>query len=97
MAAVVASSAIARAAAPLLPLPPPFIQIGLGALIGAVLDLHVTIEPELFLLLFIAPLLFLDGWRIPGKACSKTSGRFWHWRWASSSSRSSGRASSSIG
>ncbi len=65
LAAVVASSAIARAAAPLFPVPLPFAQIGLGALIGLVFKLPVAIEPELFLLLFIAPLLFLDGWRIP--------------------------------
>jgi len=65
LTAVVASSVIARTVTPLLPLPLPFAQIGLGALIGAVYNLHVAMEPELFLLLFIAPLLFLDGWRIP--------------------------------
>lgn len=63
LAAVVASSMIARAASPHAPLP--FVQMGLGGLIGAVVRLHVSIPPELFLLLFITPLLFLDGWRLP--------------------------------
>ena len=63
LAAVVASSVIARAAVSRLPLP--FIQIALGGVLASVVDLHIAIEPELFLLLFIAPLLFLDGWRIP--------------------------------
>lgn len=61
--AVVASSTIARASVVTLPLP--LVQIALGALIGSVLDWHIELDPELFLLLFIAPLLFLDGWRIP--------------------------------
>ncbi len=65
LAAVVASSVIARAVAPLFPLPLPFIQIALGGIIGAAVPRHIAIEPELFLLIFIAPLLFLDGWRIP--------------------------------
>lgn len=29
------------------------------------LNLHVTFDPEIFMLLFIPPLLFADGWRIP--------------------------------
>ncbi|MEI9924271.1 MAG: Na+/H+ antiporter [Bradyrhizobium sp.] len=63
LTAVVASSIIARAwpAAPPLPL----IQIALGALIAQSLDLRISLEPDSFLLLFVAPLLFLDGWRIP--------------------------------
>ncbi|WP_395665002.1 cation:proton antiporter [Methylocella sp.] len=61
--AVVASSMIERASPA--PAPAPFIQIALGALIAASFDFSVEVDPKLFLLLFIAPLLFLDGWRIP--------------------------------
>lgn len=63
LAAVVASSFVARAAPIALPLP--LVQVALGALIGSLIDLHIELDPELFLLLFIAPLLFLDGWRLP--------------------------------
>lgn len=48
-----------------LPLPRPLFQIALGALIGSVADWRVTLDPEIFFLLFLPPLLFLDGWRIP--------------------------------
>ncbi len=49
-----------------LPVPTPFVQIGLGALAGwPAHGLHVEFAPELFLLLFIPPLLFVDAWRIP--------------------------------
>ncbi len=46
--------------------PLPLIQIALGALLSwPQKGLHITFDPELFLLLFIPPLLFADGWRIP--------------------------------
>jgi len=49
-----------------LPVPTPFVQIALGALAGwPAHGLHVEFEPDLFLLLFIPPLLFVDAWRIP--------------------------------
>ncbi|MEI9989081.1 MAG: Na+/H+ antiporter [Rhizomicrobium sp.] len=63
LAAVVASSAIVRMAP--LPLPLPFVQIALGALIAFTFNFRIALDPQIFLLLFIAPLLFLDGWRIP--------------------------------
>ncbi len=63
LASVVASSAIARAAAVVLPLP--LVQIALGALISQIFAFRISLDPEIFLLVFIAPLLFLDGWRIP--------------------------------
>lgn len=61
--AVLASSHIVR----LLPvsLPLPLVQIGLGAVIAGVFNHGVALDPELFFLLFLPPLLFLDGWRIP--------------------------------
>ncbi|AMN46799.1 sodium:proton antiporter [Steroidobacter denitrificans] len=47
-------------------IPLPLIQIGLGALLSWPQDgLHIAFDPELFLALFIPPLLFADGWRIP--------------------------------
>lgn len=46
--------------------PLPLIQIGMGALLSwPEHGLHIAFDPELFLLLFIPPLLFADGWRIP--------------------------------
>jgi len=61
--AVVISGAVAR----MLPfsLPTPLVQIALGAVIGLSTSYKVTLDPELFLFLFLPPLLFLDGWRIP--------------------------------
>jgi Na+/H+ antiporter len=51
----------------LLPLkvPLPLLQIAIGACLSYVFGFDVMLEPHLFLLLFIPPLLFLDGWRIP--------------------------------
>ncbi len=49
-----------------LSLPLPLIQIVMGALLAwPRLGLHVTFDPEIFMMLFIPPLLFADGWRIP--------------------------------
>lgn len=61
--AVVVSALLSR----ILPLaiPRPLVQIALGALIGLVAHLRVELDPEIFFLLFLPPLLFLDGWRIP--------------------------------
>ncbi|MBX3258128.1 MAG: Na+/H+ antiporter [Labilithrix sp.] len=47
------------------PLPLPLVQIGLGAIIAGVLHHGVKLDPQIFFLLFLPPLLFLDGWRIP--------------------------------
>ncbi|MFC4102140.1 Na+/H+ antiporter [Paenibacillus xanthanilyticus] len=47
-------------------IPVPLIQIGLGACAVLLpMGLHVELEPELFFVLFIAPLLFNDGKRTP--------------------------------
>lgn len=61
--AVVASGYIVR----VLPLavPLPLIQIGFGALVAALSGDPVTLDPQIFFLLLLPPLLFLDGWRIP--------------------------------
>ncbi|WP_019517615.1 Na+/H+ antiporter [Sphingomonas sp. Mn802worker] len=70
--AVVASSIVSR----LLPsaLPRPLVQIGLGALIGLFAGIRVELDPELFFLLLVPPLLFLDGWRIPKDELFRDSG-----------------------
>ncbi|MES2257513.1 MAG: Na+/H+ antiporter [Pseudomonadota bacterium] len=61
--AVVASAYFVR----LLPVavPLPLMQIGLGFIIAAFSSHGVALDPEFFFLLFLPPLLFLDGWRIP--------------------------------
>ncbi|MEL1263815.1 Na+/H+ antiporter [Pseudoxanthomonas putridarboris] len=46
-------------------LPLPLVQIGLGAAIAGMSGSAVTLDPAIFFLLFLPPLLFLDGWRIP--------------------------------
>lgn len=61
--AVILSGMLSRMVS--LPLPRPLFQIALGALIGLGADWRVTLDPEIFFLLFLPPLLFLDGWRIP--------------------------------
>lgn len=55
-------------------LPVPLVQIAVGAALawpGA--GLHIDLDPEIFFLLFIPPLLFADGWRMPKR-------EFWHLR-----------------
>jgi CPA1 family monovalent cation:H+ antiporter len=47
------------------PVPLALIQIVLGAVIAALFDFHVPLDPQIFFLLFLPPLLFLDGWRLP--------------------------------
>jgi CPA1 family monovalent cation:H+ antiporter len=61
--AVVASAYLVR----LLPIgvPLPLMQIGLGFGIAALSRHGIALDPQFFFLLFLPPLLFLDGWRIP--------------------------------
>ena len=59
--AVVVSGSIARITRVALPL----VQIALGAAIVLITGSTVDLEPDIFFLLFLPPLLFLDGWRIP--------------------------------
>ena len=61
--AVVASGYLVRALP--LPLPLPLVQIGMGAAVAGVFKHGVALNPDIFFLLFLPPLLFLDGWRIP--------------------------------
>ena len=47
-------------------IPLPLMQIAIGALLAwPTFGLHVEFDPELFLVLFIPPLLFADGWKTP--------------------------------
>lgn len=70
--AVVVSGVAAR----LLPIkiPLPLVQIAFGAAIGSVSGWRVVLDPDIFFLLFLPPLLFLDGWRIPPEDLSKDAG-----------------------
>ncbi|GAB3685555.1 Na+/H+ antiporter [Salinisphaera aquimarina] len=53
-------------------LPKPLVQIAIGAALALPgFGLHITLEPELFFLLFIPPLLFADGWRMPRREFRK--------------------------
>lgn len=61
--AVVVSDSISRTLP--WPVPLPLVQIALGAGIGSLSDFRVELNPEIFFALFLPPLLFLDGWRIP--------------------------------
>jgi len=63
LVAVVISGIVTRALP--IPLPIPLVQIALGAMIASVANLGVELRPDIFFLLFLPPLLFLDGWRIP--------------------------------
>lgn len=69
LVAVVASGLASRMLP--LPIPRPLVQIVLGGMIGLIANLHVELDPEIFFLLFIPPLLFLDGWRIPNEELLK--------------------------
>src|SRR5690625_3601084 len=61
--AVILSSMIGR----VLPwgIPTPLIQIALGFIVTSFFNEGIALQPEVFIFLFIPPLLFLDGWRIP--------------------------------
>lgn len=66
MLAVVVSGVLSR----MLPVavPRPLVQIALGAVVGLAARFRVELDPDLFFLLFLPPLLFLDGWRLPKDA-----------------------------
>ncbi len=48
-------------------LPLPLLQIVMGAALS-IFGFKVRLDPDIFFLIFIPPLLFLDGWRIPKDA-----------------------------
>jgi Na+/H+ antiporter len=61
--AVVASGYLVRVLPFSLPLP--LAQIAMGAMVEGAFNHGVILDPHIFFLLFVPPLLFLDGWRIP--------------------------------
>jgi CPA1 family monovalent cation:H+ antiporter len=61
LVAVIVSGSLARFTR----LPLPLVQIALGGLIALSIVETVELRPDIFFLLFLPPLLFLDGWRIP--------------------------------
>ncbi|HEX6997218.1 MAG TPA: Na+/H+ antiporter [Gammaproteobacteria bacterium] len=72
LAAVVLSGILVRA----LPLgvPTPLVQVAFGAVIAALSPYEVALDPGVFFLLFLPPLLFLDGWRIPKEGLLQDKG-----------------------
>ncbi|MCJ2059335.1 Na+/H+ antiporter [Methylobacterium sp. J-048] len=58
---VLVSGALGR----LVPLPLPLIQIAIGVALALGPLPSTALDPEIFFLVFLPPLLFLDGWRIP--------------------------------
>ncbi len=72
LGAVIVSGIIVR----IIPLaiPTPLVQIALGAAVAAGSSHEVELDPELFFLLFLPPLLFLDGWRIPKEGLLRDKG-----------------------
>ncbi len=70
--AVVLSGALARMSPA--PVPLPLVQIALGAAIASIAQFRVELDPEIFFLLFLPPLLFLDGWRIPKQGLFRDKG-----------------------
>src|SRR5690349_15694931 len=67
MLAVVVSGVLSRMLSRAQPVavPRPLVQVALGAAVALVSNLRVPLDPALFFLLFLPPLLFLDGWRLP--------------------------------
>jgi CPA1 family monovalent cation:H+ antiporter len=72
LATVVLSGVLVR----ILPLtvPTPLLQIAFGAVIAVLSPFKVPLNPDVFFLLFLPPLLFLDGWRIPKEGLLRDRG-----------------------
>ena len=54
--------------------PIPLVQIALGAVIALTTGAAVDLEPDVFFLLFLPPLLFYDGWKIPKEGLFRDKG-----------------------
>lgn len=63
LAAIVASTGLTRLVRSCVPLP--IVQVVIGLLIGSLTGLRLRIDAEMFLMLFLPPLLFLEAWRMP--------------------------------
>lgn len=65
-----------RILANIVPLPLPILQILLGSLLALPpFGMEVELDPEIFMMLFIPPLLFYDGWKIPKKEFTEHGGQ----------------------
>lgn len=74
-AAILVSGVVVRII-PWLPLP--LIQIVLGFVLADTFQEGLTLNPDIFFLLFLPPLLFLDGWRIPKDALKRDKLAIFH-------------------
>ncbi|CAL4866570.1 Sodium, potassium, lithium and rubidium/H(+) antiporter [Asticcacaulis sp. MM231] len=54
--------------------PVPLVQIALGAVIALTTGAAVDLKPDVFFLLFLPPLLFYDGWKIPKEGLFRDKG-----------------------
>ena len=72
LVAVVTSGYLVRVLPVSLPLP--LVQIALGAVISGVFNRGHDLDPDMFFLLLLPPLLFLDGWRIPKQGLFRDKG-----------------------
>lgn len=70
--AVVASGYVARILPG--PVPLPLVQIAMGAMIAGGFKSGIRLDPEMFFLLFLPPLLFIDGWRVPNYGLLRDKG-----------------------
>lgn len=57
------------------PLPLLQVVVGIGLGLSGVPFLQVSLQPEVFLLLFVPPLLFADGWRLPKREAFRLRGQ----------------------
>ncbi|MFD2435896.1 Na+/H+ antiporter [Modicisalibacter luteus] len=65
-----------RIVANIIPLPLPILQIIIGSLLALPpFGMEVELDPEIFMMLFIPPLLFYDGWKIPKKEFTEHGGQ----------------------
>ncbi|WEK50098.1 MAG: cation:proton antiporter [Candidatus Kaistia colombiensis] len=67
-----------------LQVPRPLVQIALGGVIGLSRLPRSRSIPSCSFLLFLPPLLFLDGWRIPKEELFRDAAIRGDWRWGSS-------------
>ncbi len=70
--AVIFSGTLSRVSPLAIPLP--LVQIALGAAIASFTHSGVQLQPEIFFLIFLPPLMFLDGWRIPKEGLLRNKG-----------------------
>ena len=76
MLAVIGLSNVMNHIAPFIPVP--LIQIALGVLIAIVPGgVNIPLEPELFFVLFIAPILFNDGKNVSRRALWNLRKQIW--------------------